>query len=87
MKIWIYAENCVRAGQIAGHDEDGSESSLASRHDLVSWEGSPATIAKLARKRLTRTDWRPGGNADNYTRRTARNVLAYLNALGLLPKK
>ena len=84
VRIPIYAEHCVQAGQVAyGYLEsiECAEDPEAVSDDIIVYEGLPETLITEARERLaTRQDRRAGGAGDAYAHACARSVLEYLGA-------
>ncbi|HUX01966.1 MAG TPA: hypothetical protein VMY35_13405 [Phycisphaerae bacterium] len=75
-RLYVYAEQCVRAGEIATDDPEEA----AALHDVFEWgHGSEEELLAQAVERLVvRQDSRPGGSGDAFAWRCARNVLDWL---------
>lgn len=80
MKIYIYNENCTRAGQVAIETRNMSEEDFAECGDLSLYgEGTrDELIASAIESLATRYDKRCGGPGDAFRWKCDRNVLESL---------
>jgi hypothetical protein len=84
MQIYLYNENCVRQGRVAGVLESDDEISDDDLHDIPAgdchrrWGTADKLITEAHESLATRYDNRPGGAADAFRWKCDRAVLEYL---------